>query len=123
MIGTALLTFALELGTGSGGAVGQWNTSLEAVEAGGWTLSPYRGPLLQPVFGLRMEHVELAVAPALSMGRQDLVGADGRSLTVGWTQWRVEARAAWVADRLRVLSLIHISEPRDLSTSRMPSSA
>jgi len=102
MLGPALTPLALKIGTGSGGAVGQWTTSLEGVEVGGWTLSPYRGPLLQPVLGVRTDRWSLGLAPAVTWGRQDLEGADGRVLSLGWTQWRAELRVAWVAGNLRV---------------------
>lgn len=56
--------------------------SLTAIEAGGWTLSPYEGPALQPLVGLGLGRWELALAPAAALRRERAETADGREATL-----------------------------------------
>ena len=56
-------------------------------------------------------------------GRFELVSFDVSKATADGSSERVVATVLHNGKNVDVLSLIHISEPRDLSTSRMPSSA
>lgn len=69
--------------------------SLEVIEAGGLSLSPYDGPALQPVVGWRSRRLTLALAPGLAGSGSVASSADGREERVRVLQWRGEARA-WV---------------------------
>lgn len=69
--------------------------SLEVIEAGGLSLSPYDGPAVQPVLGWRSRRLTLSLAPGLAGSRSTATSSDGREATVRTLLWRGEARA-WV---------------------------
>ena len=67
-------------------------SSLSAVEAGGWTLSPYTGPALQPYAGFKLGHVAAILAPAAAFRRETAVTPSGRDGTVRTMQARADLR-------------------------------
>lgn len=67
--------------------------SLTAIEAGGYTLSPYQGPALQPLVGLSLPRLELALEPAVALRREQATAADGREDAVRVLAVRVGAMA------------------------------
>ena len=69
--------------------------SLTAIEAGGYALSPYEGPALEPLIGLSLPHLDLALAPAAALRREQATAADGRDDTVAVVQVRVGALALY----------------------------
>ncbi len=72
--------------------------SLDALQSGGWTLSPYEGPALQPMIAVRRGALELGLAPALASRSETASSADGREGTVRVVQYRVEGRVRYVHD-------------------------
>lgn len=77
-------------------------SSLTAIEAGGWTLSPYAGPALQPYAGLVLGRLELALAPSAAFRRERASTAEGREAMLRTAAVRVGARAAWRAGPAQV---------------------
>lgn len=73
-------------------------SSLEALEAGGWSLSPYQGPAIQPYVGLRGERWQVQLAPAIAMARADAASSDGRTERLRTTQAALELSAQWTPD-------------------------
>lgn len=67
-------------------------SSLSAIEAGGWSLSPYTGPALQPYAGLRLGHFTAILAPAAAFRREAATTASGREGTVRTAQARLGLR-------------------------------
>lgn len=67
-------------------------SSLSAVEAGGWTLSPYTGPAIQPELGFKLGHVAAILSPAAAFRRETAETASGREGTVRTVQARAELR-------------------------------
>ncbi len=67
--------------------------SLSAIEAGGWELSPYEGPALQPEIGLGLGRVDLWLMPAASFRREQATSEDGREATLRASALRLGARA------------------------------
>lgn len=67
-------------------------SSLSAIEAQSWTLSPYTGPALQPCAGLRVGHVTAILAPAMAFRRETAVTSSGRAATVRTAQIRAALR-------------------------------
>jgi len=96
MTASLLVVLALEL-TRIGGTDGTatLGSALEAVEAGGFVLPPYRGPALQPVFSARYGRLELGLAPAGRWHKVMATSADGREALVRIGQWRIGGRALW----------------------------
>ena len=76
------------------GADGLGNT-LEAVEAGGHTLSAYEGPALQPVLWATRGPVAFGLAPGLAGRIQALSASDGREGTLFVRQVLVEGRVRY----------------------------
>ena len=78
------------------------STSLDALQSGAWTLSPYSGPAIQPVFTVERGPFALGLAPAASWRRSEATAADGRSGTLTVQQWRLEGRVWWQNGPLRL---------------------
>ena len=78
------------------------STSLDALQSGAWTLSPYSGPAIQPVLTLERGPLAFGLAPAASWRRSEALAADGREGTLSVQQWRVEARLYWQQGPLRL---------------------
>mgnify|MGYP000880807096 CR=1 FL=1 len=93
----SLLFVGLELSRLSGGETGAatLGDSLEAIEAGGLALSPFEGPVLQPVIGWRSRRLALSLAPGLAGSSSTARSTDGREARVSTLSWKGEARA-WV---------------------------
>ena len=72
--------------------------SLASAQSGSVSLSPYEGPALQPYGALRRGHLELGVAPGLTLRRDVAAAGDGRTATASVVQWRGELRARWSAE-------------------------
>lgn len=72
--------------------------SLASAQAGSLMLSPYEGPVLQPYGTLRRGHLELGVAPGLSIRRDTAAAGDGSTATASVAQWRGELRARWAGE-------------------------
>lgn len=72
--------------------------SLASAQSGSVALSPYEGPALQPYAALRRGHLELGVAPGLSMRQDVAVEGDGSTASAAVLQWRGEVRARWVGE-------------------------
>lgn len=70
-------------------------SSLEAVEAGGHTLSAYEGPALQPVFWANRGPVAFGLAPGLAGRIQALSSSDGREGTLFVRQFLLEGRVRY----------------------------
>jgi hypothetical protein len=94
MLPASILFLGLELTrfASSDGAVGGLAGSLDAIQSGGWALSPYEGPAIQPYLGWRKNAIEAGLAPAMTWARQDASSADGRTGALQVLQWRLEGR-------------------------------
>jgi hypothetical protein len=69
--------------------------SLDALQSGAWTLSPYLGPAIQPYLSVQRGHLSLGLAPSGSWRRAPATTADGREGILHVSQWRVQARIRW----------------------------
>lgn len=69
------------------------SASLSTVEAGGWTLSPYEGPALQPYLGFSRGPWRLDLAPALAFRQATATSAEGREAAVRTLEARAQLRA------------------------------
>lgn len=96
------LLLGLELCRLSSDQADALGTSLSAIEAGGWALSVYEGPALQPLVGLGLGPVELALAPALVTRREVATSSDGREGTLRVLQGRVGVRALFAQGPARL---------------------
>lgn len=67
-------------------------SSLTAIEGGGWTLSTYEGPALQPYAGLSLGRVDLELAPAAAFRRERAESAEGGDGTLRSWSLRLGAR-------------------------------
>lgn len=72
--------------------------SLDVVQSGAWSLSPYEGPAFQPYLAWRHGPLELGLAPAAAWRREKASAGDGREAAIKVFQWRAEARARWCFD-------------------------
>ena len=70
-------------------------SSLEALESGGWSLSPYQGPAIQPYVGLRGARWQVQLAPALALRSGDAESSAGRGEPVRTTQGALELSGQW----------------------------
>lgn len=69
--------------------------SLTALESGGYALSTYEGPALQPLLGLHLGRLDLAIEPAIATRREQATTAEGRADTVRVLQLRVGAQGLY----------------------------
>jgi hypothetical protein len=69
--------------------------SLDALQSGAWTLSPYEGPAIQPYIQLTLDKLSLGLAPAASWRQVPATAADGRDGTLRVSQWMIEGRIHW----------------------------
>ena len=72
--------------------------SLDAVQTGAWTLSPYDGPAIQPCLAWRHGPLELGLAPAAAWRSEQTSAGDGRQAALKTFQWRAELRGRWCFD-------------------------
>ena len=86
----ALMLFGLELShLPSGEGADSLGSSLSVIESGGWALSSYEGPTLQPMISLKAAHLDLSLLPGLAWSHNQATSADGRSADVNVLQARV----------------------------------
>jgi hypothetical protein len=92
-----LLLLGLEVDrfAGQDDAADALTASLEALESGGWSLSPYQGPAIQPYLGLRGARWQAQLAPAVAFREGQAESVDGRSQSVRTVQAALEASAQW----------------------------
>jgi hypothetical protein len=96
MNATTLMLLGVELAhLGGASSLSGVGSSLDVLEAGGWTLAPYEGPALQPTIGLARGPLRLSLAPGFRFHRAQVSAVDGRTGTAVATQWRIGARAWW----------------------------
>ena len=76
--------------------------SLSAIEAGGFSLSPYDGPALQPYAGLAYGALALELAPGAAFHSATATSADGREAAVRTAAARVALRARYSLGAARV---------------------
>lgn len=84
--------------------------SLTAIEAGGWTLSPYEGPAIQPYAGLDLGNFELLLAPSAAFRRERAEAEEGREAMLRTAAFRVGARASWAPGPFRLGMEIALSD-------------
>jgi len=94
-----LFPFALGLEVqrfaGSNDTADALSGSLDALQSGAWTLSPYEGPAIQPYIQLSLGQLGLTIAPAASWRQVPATAADGRDGTLRVSQWMLEGRIHW----------------------------
>ena len=76
--------------------------SLDALQSGAWTLSPYQGPAIQPYVLLQLQRLSVGLAPSGSWRQLPATAADGREGTLRVAQWQLEGRAYWTLGRARL---------------------
>ena len=75
--------------------------SLDALQSGAWTLSPYEGPAIQPYFQIQLKQLGLGIAPSGSWRQDQATAADGREGTMRISQWKLDGRIFWSHERFR----------------------
>ena len=76
--------------------------SLDALQSGAWTLSPYEGPAIQPYLQLQFHRLAIGLAPSGSWRQSPATAADGREGTLRVSQWKIESRVHWTKGRTRL---------------------
>jgi hypothetical protein len=88
-----LLGFEVDRFAGEDDSADALTSSLEALEGGGWSLSPYQGPAIQPYVGLRGDRWQVQLAAGIATHHADASSSDGRTERLRTTQGALELSA------------------------------
>ena len=72
--------------------------SLATVQSGSLQLSPYQGPAIQPYLGRQFGDIDVSIAPAISLRKENATAEDHSSDVVYVRQWRAQGRLWWTPD-------------------------